>query len=380
MSSSTYTRSEHYRTNAYGTTFRVREHTVRRDHWNVEWIAQFYGSPAYRAADLLRRRSVGRGAQGCFVNPNAKCPVCGVPVFFYANSFGSRVYFDDLGPPWPKHPCTDYPRARRPLVHDTWRPITRRKSGDIQELIDAGNTLGFLKNKQFGVRARSDWSLIVVEEAARSGERTDVKGSLIDSRDGTRIQFYCFSVDPLFEPGDLISVAGSEFSFVSKETLVEVRFRIGDRISSKDGTVIVERSAEVEQSAPRKTPVKSRSFDPSLYGSEDWSNSLWTHYQSKNLAKEKFLKLATKPVTILLQGGARTPYEFADGLNRVGFKTAAGTPWTSLLARFLIRFIAEQQKSEHQAARRGLTKKHLGKHRLQKIKNKNKKSRGTPPA
>lgn len=28
-------------------------------------------------------------------------------MFFYSNEFGSRVYFDDLGPPWPKHPCTD---------------------------------------------------------------------------------------------------------------------------------------------------------------------------------------------------------------------------------------------------------------------------------
>jgi hypothetical protein len=33
--------------------------------------------------------------------------VCGAQVFFYSNEFGSRVYFDELGPPWPKHPCTD---------------------------------------------------------------------------------------------------------------------------------------------------------------------------------------------------------------------------------------------------------------------------------
>jgi hypothetical protein len=39
--------------------------------------------------------------------PNARCPVCGVSVFFYQNSYGSRVFFDELGPPWPKHPCTD---------------------------------------------------------------------------------------------------------------------------------------------------------------------------------------------------------------------------------------------------------------------------------
>jgi hypothetical protein len=41
-----------------------------------------------------------------WVRPNARCPVCGAPVYFYANEHGSRVYFDELGPPWPKHPCT----------------------------------------------------------------------------------------------------------------------------------------------------------------------------------------------------------------------------------------------------------------------------------
>lgn len=39
--------------------------------------------------------------------PNAKCPVCGAEVFFYQNEFGSRVFFDELGVPWSKHPCTD---------------------------------------------------------------------------------------------------------------------------------------------------------------------------------------------------------------------------------------------------------------------------------
>jgi len=43
--------------------------------------------------------------------PNAKCPVCQDSVFFYWNHHGSRVFFDDLGPPWPKHPCTIRPNA-----------------------------------------------------------------------------------------------------------------------------------------------------------------------------------------------------------------------------------------------------------------------------
>jgi len=33
--------------------------------------------------------------------------VCGHLVFYYQNEFGSRVFFDDLAPDWPKHPCTD---------------------------------------------------------------------------------------------------------------------------------------------------------------------------------------------------------------------------------------------------------------------------------
>ncbi|EMF7449060.1 hypothetical protein V8073_003838 [Vibrio parahaemolyticus] len=43
--------------------------------------------------------------------PNAQCPVCGALVFYYEHTNGSKVYFEELGPPWPKHPCTDNPRV-----------------------------------------------------------------------------------------------------------------------------------------------------------------------------------------------------------------------------------------------------------------------------
>ena len=42
-----------------------------------------------------------------YVQPNAHCPVCGASVYFYQSPYGGRVFFDELGPPWPKHPCTD---------------------------------------------------------------------------------------------------------------------------------------------------------------------------------------------------------------------------------------------------------------------------------
>jgi hypothetical protein len=41
-----------------------------------------------------------------FIYPTS-CPVCGAPVYFYRSPYDGRVFFDDLGSPWPKHPCTD---------------------------------------------------------------------------------------------------------------------------------------------------------------------------------------------------------------------------------------------------------------------------------
>lgn len=36
--------------------------------------------------------------------PTARCAA--QPSYFWSNAAGSRVYFDEMGPPWPKHPCT----------------------------------------------------------------------------------------------------------------------------------------------------------------------------------------------------------------------------------------------------------------------------------
>jgi hypothetical protein len=40
-----------------------------------------------------------------FTRP-ANCPVCGADCFYYQSADGGRVFFDSLGSPWPKHPCT----------------------------------------------------------------------------------------------------------------------------------------------------------------------------------------------------------------------------------------------------------------------------------
>lgn len=69
-----------------------------------------------------------------YTNPNASCPVCGEPVFFYQSASGGKVFFDELGPPWPKHPCTNNPSAKLPTPKylfqtEVIRPYIWQKAG-----------------------------------------------------------------------------------------------------------------------------------------------------------------------------------------------------------------------------------------------------------
>lgn len=99
-----FRRDGFYRTSMYGNTHWVHGHWVDREEWsrsgNVDATEDNYRS-------LLDSARVRNSRAARFVNPNANCPVCGEPVFFYQNEYGSRVFFDEVGPPWPKHPCTD---------------------------------------------------------------------------------------------------------------------------------------------------------------------------------------------------------------------------------------------------------------------------------
>lgn len=54
-----------------------------------------------------------------YTNPNATCPRCRARVFYYESPFGGKVYFDHMGPPWPKHPCMDSHQARMQMESAT---------------------------------------------------------------------------------------------------------------------------------------------------------------------------------------------------------------------------------------------------------------------
>ena len=62
-----------------------------------------------------------------FTVPNAICQSCGKSVFYYENSYGSRVLFDSLGPPWPIHPCYNLGSTIRNndsyTTQSDWEPV-----------------------------------------------------------------------------------------------------------------------------------------------------------------------------------------------------------------------------------------------------------------
>ena len=49
-----------------------------------------------------RKRRVGRRTYP------THCRYCGRDVFYHENEYGSRVFFEALGEPWPKHRCREY--------------------------------------------------------------------------------------------------------------------------------------------------------------------------------------------------------------------------------------------------------------------------------
>ena len=109
----TYRRSCHWRRGKDGSRHWVSPHSVSRG-----------GSATYRnayrssltASYSTSNRSVPRFGTQSLVIPNASCPVCGASVCFYSNAHGAKVYFDDLGWPWPKHPSRMRP-LRGPAGH-----------------------------------------------------------------------------------------------------------------------------------------------------------------------------------------------------------------------------------------------------------------------
>lgn len=256
------------------------------------------------------------------------------------------MFFDDLGPPWPKHHCTDNPREP---VAPRGVPA-RRTRGMMQELIEAANTAGLFSNKVFGRRIPTEWTLLLVLTVDRDGDESSVRAEFLDSQSGETTQFKCRSDEPVFGPGDFINIKGKEISFVHKTVLIPITFTDGAWI------VVPEKSPEPPSPAPPpslaalgeakpKTPFPKRN-KPADYSRSPMTEAEMVHFNSDAVGLGDLLAKLEPLVKAYAREMTRKPVDVSLRLNAEGHKTADGVAWTPRLVHFLLALIFNGPKPD----------------------------------
>ena len=304
--------------------------------------AELRASLRLREAENFLRDNRARSISGCYVNPNARCPVCKEPVFFYANAAGSRVYFDELGPPWQKHPCTDNPRQRIKDHPPFSGPPTRRTRGITQEIIEAARIAGsFRSSAVTGER----WHLMVIVSVKRHGTKNAVVAQLLASDDGEQASFTCHSESPHFEVDDFISKRGQQYSLLDKGTLAPLTFRDGGWVHGLEAQPAAspQATAPPRQIEPPPQPkVTSRTPAPTVVTPKrtyDMTRQEMGHFHSKKKSVQELCDELMPVVRAYAREGDRKPRDVAERLNRDGHRTRLGSRWTPRLTYFLLSLI-----------------------------------------
>lgn len=172
-------------------------------------------------AKLLLKNHGVTSRTSCFVIPNARCPVCQASVYYYANDLGSRVFFDHLGPPWPKHGCTDNPRIPMPSAS----PPKLRELALAERLLMSAQLLRESVENSHSYSSRG-WKVLQVVQRSLIGQNCTIKTRHVNSKEGGPIPFNYASPVADFEIGDLLYLKGEEVEYLDKKTLQPRELRI----------------------------------------------------------------------------------------------------------------------------------------------------------
>jgi len=264
----------------------------------------------------LRHHGV-TGFTSCFVNPNARCPVCGQAVYFYANGYGSRVYFNELGPPWPKHECTD--TSQNTGGGHFSRP-TRRAISQINEIISADREAG-THYASIRSKANSDWILHVVVEAVFENGTLWIATESVSTPNRTRQTFSVRCSEKILDEGDLITFRNNVYSFVRRDTLEDIEVIDGQVIGKLE---------DINEPAPDPNDIPN--------DRNDLQDSERHHFHSAALSFDELVRTHRATLFSLAKRNIVGPKLVSHYLNESGHRTASGAPWTPRLAFFLIIF------------------------------------------
>lgn len=289
------------------------------------------------AEHLLQRHHV-RSRIACYVNPNAICPVCSQTVFFYANAAGSRVFFDDLGPPWPKHPCTDQATG---ATRTTLR-IERRSSGLIRELVDAASATGML-DRTLGTRSNATYTPIVVLVVVQGKDSATITGEYIDSVAREGFQATVRASDIALSVGDIIGVQNGVVSFIDPITLQPMQFRDGGPLEAFRGPSAETKPTPKTQLSPKAILIKRRNgkleTSPPREPTDDPTPSEMQHFGTDEKTFSRLLATYSPVIRQYARENVRKPKDVWLRLDREGHRTMAGGRWTTRLVFYLLKFL-----------------------------------------
>lgn len=287
------------------------------------------------ARRLLKSANV-RSVSGCFVKPNARCPVCHAHVFYYANSQGSRVFFDDLGPPWPKHPCTNtvtYGQQKSALAYGS---VLRRSKGEITELIEAANLTGLAQGKKFGNRQDSEWTLSIISKIIRTDRENTIICEYIDSENNENWTLKCFSDENFFTEDSFIFSKGSLHSYYCLVSMRDLKFKTDSDID-KFQTLDLKPAAQMP-TIPAQVFQELKKLV---------RRSKWEHFMPIGNTVTYFLDNLSPKIDIYKRQGARDSKSIANKLNKDRIKTGCGETWTASLVFSLLKLISFRSKITH---------------------------------
>lgn len=241
-------RNGFYRMNAYGTESWVEGHWVGRDDWsrngrvcdNRENWRSFLNDA--RASRTLTAR---------IVNPNADCPVCGEPVFFYQNENGSKVYFDELGPPWPKHPCTDNTKYSSPEKQvgtvDGIEPNVR-SDDEISSIETCDRLLStqpeLLFESSYG---HKPWEVTKVLKRIKSTTGVFLILQKLHGSNGKKVFIHRKSIPKCLKEGSIVMMRKSDISFFDIASMKHIEIQVR-RV--KSATAFIDDLTAIPQDSP----------------------------------------------------------------------------------------------------------------------------------
>lgn len=298
----------------------------------------FEQSFRYRDAELLLQRHHVRSRIACYVNPNARCPICDEPVFFYANAAGSRVYFDDLGPPWPKHPCTD-----RGAMPKTTARIQRRSGGLTQELVNAANLIGMF-NQTAGQKATSAFAPILILEVTHGLTSTTIRGEHIGGQSHRSFTANAAGPGLPLKPGDIVGEQDGIISYVDAITLTPMQFRNGGVPEPyQNPQAAAGLAPPVEARATQAVLIKRRNMGLRKPSKPEPSGDLTVdevrHFGNDEETIGRLLSVYTPLIRRYAREQTRKPKDVCHRLNREGYTTMTGEAWTHRLVCFLLKLL-----------------------------------------